>query len=268
MEKPKIALTIAGTDPSGGAGAMADLKSFHSCGVYGMAAITSIVAQNSLGVQHIHNLDAAWLEEQLESVFNDEKPYALKTGMIPTPEMMEVIEIYLKKIDIPYVIDPVMVAKSGDSLMDQSVRQSLKESLLPYADVATPNLPEAEEIVQMTIDSEEKILRAGQYFIQEIGSKGVIIKGGHLEGDAIDHLFTKEGHYEFKSERFPTQHTHGTGCTFSAVITAELAKGKSVFEAVAKAKKYISLAIKHTPEIGKGRGPVNHFAYEKINGWD
>ncbi|AKS66613.1 phosphomethylpyrimidine kinase [Staphylococcus schleiferi] len=268
MEKPKIALTIAGTDPSGGAGAMADLKSFHSCGVYGMAAITSIVAQNSLGVQHIHNLDAAWLEEQLESVFNDEKPHALKTGMIPTPEMMEVIEIYLKKIDIPYVIDPVMVAKSGDSLMDQSVRQSLKESLLPYADVATPNLPEAEEIVQMTIDSEEKILRAGQYFIQEIGSKGVIIKGGHLEGDAIDHLFTKEGHYEFKSERFPTQHTHGTGCTFSAVITAELAKGKSVFEAVAKAKKYISLAIKHTPEIGKGRGPVNHFAYEKINGWD
>ena len=182
--------------------------------------------------------------------------------------MMEVIENYLKKIDIPYVIDPVMVAKSGDSLMDQSVRQSLKESLLPYADVATPNLPEAEEIVEMTIDSEEKILRAGQYFIQEIGSKGVIIKGGHLEGDAIDHLFTKEGHYEFKSERFPTQHTHGTGCTFSAVITAELAKGKSVFDAVAKAKKYISLAIQHTPEIGKGRGPVNHFAYEKINGWD
>lgn len=268
MEKPKIALTIAGTDPSGGAGAMADLKSFHSCGVYGMAAVTSIVAQNSMGVQHIHNLEASWLEEQLASVFNDEMPHALKTGMIPTPEMMEVIASYLQKIDIPYVIDPVMVAKSGDSLMDQKVRNRLKETLLPYADVATPNVPEAEEIAGVTIDSVEKIHQVGRFFIHDIGSKGVIIKGGHLEGDAIDHLFTQEGHYEFKSERFATQHTHGTGCTFSAVITAELAKGKSVYDAVAKAKKYISLAIQHTPEIGKGRGPVNHFAYEKLNGWD
>ncbi|ARJ50261.1 bifunctional hydroxymethylpyrimidine kinase/phosphomethylpyrimidine kinase [Staphylococcus lutrae] len=268
MKKPKIALTIAGTDPSGGAGAMADLKSFHSCGVYGMAAVTSIVAQNSMGVQHIHNLEASWLEEQLESVFSDEMPHAMKTGMIPTPEMMAVIRRFLEKINIPYVIDPVMVAKSGDSLMDQQVRKQLKETLLPFADVATPNIPEAEEITGLVIDSNEKIHQAGQFFIKEIGSKGVVIKGGHLEGDAVDHLFTREAHYEFKSDRYPTKHTHGTGCTFSAVITAELAKGKTVYDAVAKAKHYISLAIKETPEIGKGRGPVNHFAYEKLKGWD
>ncbi|MBI5975508.1 bifunctional hydroxymethylpyrimidine kinase/phosphomethylpyrimidine kinase [Staphylococcus canis] len=268
MNKPKIALTIAGTDPSGGAGAMADLKSFHACGVYGMAAITSIVAQNSLGVQHIHNLDPEWLEEQLESVFNDEMPQAMKTGMVPTPEMMTLIETYLKKINIPYVIDPVMVAKSGDSLMDQQVRDRLKTTLLPYADVATPNVPEAEEIVQFKLDSVDRIHEAGRFFINEIGSKGVVIKGGHLEGDAVDYLFTKEGHYEFQNDRYPTKHTHGTGCTFSAVITAELAKGKSIYDAVHKAKKFISLAIKHTPEIGKGRGPVNHFAYQQENGWD
>lgn len=268
IQKPKIALTIAGTDPSGGAGAMADLKAFHACGVYGMSAITSIVAQNSLGVQHIHNLEPAWLEEQLESVFTDEPPHALKTGMIPTPEMMQIIQQYLKKIDIPYVIDPVMVAKSGDSLMAEQVRNQLKETLLPYADVATPNIPEAEEITGFKIETMDQIHRAGNFFINEIGAKGVVIKGGHLAGDATDYLFTREGYYVFEDERYPTEHTHGTGCTFSAVITAELAKGRSVYEAVAKAKEFISLAIKYTPEIGRGRGPVNHFAYQAQKGWD
>ncbi|QLK86500.1 bifunctional hydroxymethylpyrimidine kinase/phosphomethylpyrimidine kinase [Staphylococcus sp. 17KM0847] len=268
MQKPKIALTIAGTDPSGGAGVMADLKSFHACGVYGMAAVTSIVAQNSLGVQHIHNLNPDWLEEQLESVFNDESPHALKTGMIPTPDMMILIENYLKKVDIPYVIDPVMVAKSGDTLMENEVRQRLKETLLPYADVATPNVPEVEEIVGIKLDSVAQIDKAGKFFINDIGAKGVVIKGGHLEGDATDYLFTRKGRYVFQSERYSTEHTHGTGCTFSAVITAELAKGRSVYDAVAKAKSFISLAIKHTPEIGQGRGPVNHFAYQTLKGWD
>ncbi|MGV3033307.1 bifunctional hydroxymethylpyrimidine kinase/phosphomethylpyrimidine kinase, partial [Staphylococcus chromogenes] len=141
MKSLNIALTIAGTDPSGGAGVMADLKSFHACGVYGMATITSIVAQNSLGVQHIHHLEPSWLEEQLESVYSDELPQALKTGMIPTPEMMDIVARYVKKQTIPYVIDPVMVAKSGDSLMEESVRQSLKDVLLPLADIATPNIP-------------------------------------------------------------------------------------------------------------------------------
>ncbi|ATH59616.1 MULTISPECIES: bifunctional hydroxymethylpyrimidine kinase/phosphomethylpyrimidine kinase [Staphylococcus] len=271
MNKPSIALTIAGTDPTGGAGVMADLKSFHACGVYGMAAITSIVAQNTKGVQHIHNIETQWLKEQLESIFNDELPQALKTGMIASKEMMELIQQYLKKYsDIPYVIDPVMLAKSGDSLMDDDAKSNLQNILLPHATVATPNLPETEEITGISIKDESSIYQAGNIFINEIGSKGVVIKGGHSEdkNKATDYLFTKDNVYTFEEPRYETKHTHGTGCTFSAVITAELAKGKSMYEAVRKAKKFISLSIKYTPEIGQGRGPVNHFAYMKEVGLD
>ena len=179
MNKPKIALTIAGTDPTGGAGVMADLKSFHACGVYGMATITSIVAQNTLGVQHIHNLESSWVKEQLDSVFDDELPQAIKTGMIAT-KTMELIQSYLKEhSNIPYVIDPVMLAKSGDSLMDENTKNHLQSTLLPLADVVTPNIPEAEEITGIKINDEESIRKAGQIFINEIGSKGVVIKGGH-----------------------------------------------------------------------------------------
>ncbi|HDK3162837.1 TPA: bifunctional hydroxymethylpyrimidine kinase/phosphomethylpyrimidine kinase [Staphylococcus aureus] len=271
MIKPKIALTIAGTDPTGGAGVMADLKSFHSCGVYGMGVVTSIVAQNTLGVQNIHNLNHQWVDEQLDSVFNDTLPHAIKTGMITTADTMETIRHYLMQHEsIPYVIDPVMLAKSGDSLMDNDTKQNLQHTLLPLADVVTPNLPEAEEITGLTIDSEEKIMQAGRIFINEIGSKGVIVKGGHSNDTDIakDYLFTKEGVQTFENERFKTKHTHGTGCTFSAVITAELAKGRPLFDAVQKAKKFISMSIQYTPEIGRGRGPVNHFAYLKKEGLD
>ncbi|MGZ1561402.1 bifunctional hydroxymethylpyrimidine kinase/phosphomethylpyrimidine kinase [Staphylococcus argenteus] len=271
MNKPKIALTIAGTDPTGGAGIMADLKSFHSCGVYGMGVVTSIVAQNTMGVQHIHNLDSRWVDEQLDSVFSDTLPHAIKTGMIATADTMDIIRHYLlQQPSIPYVIDPVMLAKSGDSLMDDATKQNLQYTLLPLADVVTPNLPEAEEITGLAIDSEEKILQAGRIFINDIGSKGVVIKGGHSDDINIskDYLFTKDGVETFESERFETKHTHGTGCTFSAVITAELAKGRTLSEAVHKAKKFISLSIQYTPEIGRGRGPVNHFAYLKKEGLD
>lgn len=271
MDKPKLALTIAGTDPTGGAGVMADLKSFHACGVYGMGVITSIVAQNTMGVQHIHNLEPSWVEEQLKSVFDDELPQAIKTGMIATHETMEVIQQYLLKYSsIPYVIDPVMLAKSGDSLMDDATKNKLQHTLLPLADVVTPNLPEAEEITGLKIENEEQIYQAGKLFINEIGSKGVVIKGGHASdlNNAKDYLFTKDGVQIFDNERFATQHTHGTGCTFSAVITAELAKGRTIEQAVAKAKKFISLSIQYTPEIGRGRGPVNHFAYMKKVGLD
>lgn len=271
MNKPKIALTIAGTDPTGGAGVMADLKSFHACGVYSMATITSIVAQNTLGVQHIHNLESSWVKEQLDSVFDDELPQAIKTGMIATKKTMELIQSYLKEhSNIPYVIDPVMLAKSGDSLMDENTKNHLQSTLLPLADVVTPNIPEAEEITGIKINDEESIRKAGQIFINEIGSKGVVIKGGHSAdlNNAKDFLFTKNETYTFENKRFDTKHTHGTGCTFSAVITAELAKGRSIKDAVKKAKEFISLSIEHTPEIGKGRGPVNHFAYMKKVGLD
>ncbi|WP_323704250.1 bifunctional hydroxymethylpyrimidine kinase/phosphomethylpyrimidine kinase [Mammaliicoccus sp. Dog046] len=268
MKKPKIALTIAGTDPTGGAGIMADLKSFQASGVYGMAVPTSIVSQNTLGVQAVHHLTVDVIESQLKSVFDDEQPHAIKTGMIASEGMMNAIKPYIEASNKPYVIDPVMVAKSGDALMDEQGKNKLKEILLSLATVVTPNIPEAEEIVGFKIQTEEEIKKAGAFFLNEIGSKGVVIKGGHLEGDAIDYLFTNEGIKHWTSERFNTKHTHGTGCTFSAVITAELAKGHTIEEAVHTAKRFITLAIQHTPEIGKGQGPVNHFAYQKIEGLD
>jgi len=271
MNKPKIALTIAGTDPTGGAGVTADLKSFHSCGVYGMATITSIVAQNTLGVQHIHNLETSWVKEQLDSIFSDELPQAIKTGMIATKETMELIRDYLSThADIPYVLDPVMLAKSGDSLMDDDTKDHLQSTLLPLADVVTPNIPEAEEITGLTINDEDSMRQVGSIFINEIGSKGVVIKGGHSAdlNKAKDFLFTADDVFIFENKRFDTRHTHGTGCTFSAVIAAELAKGRSIYQAVKKAKEFISLSIEYTPEIGNGRGPVNHFAYMKKEGLD
>ena len=141
----------------------------------------------------------------------------------------------------------------------------IRDRLLPKATVVTPNIPEAEDITGFKIQTEEEIKKAGDFFLNEIGAKGVVIKGGHLEVDAIDYLFTNNGMRTWTSERFSTKHTHGTGCTFSAVITAELAKGHAIEEAVEVAKRFITLAIKHTPEIGKGRGPVNHFAYQKLS---
>ena len=242
MSKLNIALTIAGTDPTGGAGIMADLKSFQAREVYGMAVVTSVVAQNTLGVQMIRNLDLDILEAQLKSVFDDITPDSIKTGMIANADMMKLIKKYLPK-DVPYVVDPVMVATSGDKLIDDVARKHLKEEILPLATIITPNVPEAEEIVNFKILTEDDVNRAGKFIIDEVGCKSVVIKGGHLTGEA-------------------TNHTHGTGCTFSAVITAELAKGKSIVEAVEIGKKFITAAIKYTPELGHGNGPVNHIAFK------
>ena len=262
MSKLNIALTIAGTDPTGGAGIMADLKSFQAREVYGMAVVTSVVAQNTLGVQMIRNLDLDILEAQLKSVFDDITPNSIKTGMIANADMMKLIKKYLPK-DVPYVVDPVMVATSGDKLIDDVARKHLKEEILPLATIITPNVPEAEEIVDFKIVTEDDVNRAGKFIIDEVGCMSVVIKGGHLTGEAKDYLFLNDGTKKvWTSERFKTNHTHGTGCTFSAVITAELAKGKSIVEAVDIGKKFITAAIKYTPEIGHGNGPVNHIAFK------
>lgn len=262
MSKLNIALTIAGTDPTGGAGIMADLKSFQAREVYGMAVVTSVVAQNTLGVQMIRNLDLDILESQLKSVFDDITPDSIKTGMIANADMMKLIKRYLPK-DVPYVVDPVMVATSGDKLIDDVARKHLKEEILPLATIITPNVPEAEEIVNFKILTEDDVNRAGKFIIDEVGCESVVIKGGHLTGEAKDYLFLNDGTKKvWTSERFKTNHTHGTGCTFSAVITAELAKGKSIIEAVDIGKKFITAAIKYTPELGHGNGPVNHIAFK------
>ena len=262
MSRLNIALTIAGTDPTGGAGIMADLKSFQAREVYGMAVVTSVVAQNTLGVQMIRNLDLDILEAQLKSVFDDITPDSIKTGMIANADMMKLIKKYLPK-DVPYVVDPVMVATSGDKLIDDVARKHLKEEILPLATIITPNVPEAEEIVDFKIVTEDDVNRAGKFIIDEVGCTSVVIKGGHLTGEAKDYLFLNDGTKKvWTSERFKTNHTHGTGCTFSAVITAELAKGKSIVEAVDIGKKFITAAIKYTPEIGHGNGPVNHIVFK------
>lgn len=167
------------------------------------------------------------LKAQLESVFSDISPQAVKTGMLATTKIMEMIQPYLKQLDCPYVLDPVMVATSGDALIDTSARDYLKTNLLPLATIITPNLPEAEEIVGFSIKDQEDMQKAGRLILKEFGPQSVVIKGGHLEGGAKDLLFTKDEEFVWESPRIQTCHTHGTGCTFAAVITAELAKGKA-----------------------------------------
>jgi len=179
----------------------------------------------------------------LESVFSDISPQAVKTGMLATTKIMEMIQPYLKQLDCPYVLDPVMVATSGDALIDTSARDYLKTNLLPLATIITPNLPEAEEIVAFSIKDQEDMQKAGRLILKEFGPQSVVIKGGHLEGGAKDFLFTKDEEFVWESPRIQTCHTHGTGCTFAAVITAELAKGKSLYQAVDKAKAFITRAI-------------------------
>lgn len=255
------ALTIAGTDPSGGAGVMADLKSFQSRNVYGMAVITSVVAQNTKGVHHIEDISLESLEKQLYDVYTDIHPNSIKTGMISTPDMVDLITPYLQ-LGGSYVMDPVMVATSSDRLVSEEAVNRLKVKLIQLATVVTPNRWEAEVLADMSIGCETDIQVAGRRIIDELGPQVVVIKGGHIGKSARDYVFTKEGDYRtWDSPKFDTIHTHGTGCTFSAVIAAELAKGRPVFDAIGIAKSYISVAIKYNPALGHGSGPINHMAY-------
>ncbi|HEM3617120.1 TPA: bifunctional hydroxymethylpyrimidine kinase/phosphomethylpyrimidine kinase [Streptococcus suis] len=263
MTSLHVALSIAGTDPTGGAGVMADLKSFQARSVYGMAVVTSVVAQNTKGVQLIRHLDQEILEEQLKSVFQDIVPDAIKTGMLAQVETIELVASYLAEQKCPYVLDPVMVATSGDRLIEENAIQALKTKLLPLATIITPNLPEAEVFVGRTLKSENDIMNAGRWIRKELGVKNVVIKGGHLANVASDYLFLEDGEVRIISAaRIATNHTHGTGCTYAAVITAELAKGRTVAQAVETAKRFITEAIQTAPELGHGNGPVNHTTYK------
>ncbi len=262
MTSLHVALSIAGTDPTGGAGIMADLKSFQARSVYGMAVVTSVVAQNTKGVQLIRHLDQEILEEQLKSVFQDIVPDAIKTGMLAQVETIELVASYLAEQKCPYVLDPVMVATSGDRLIEEDAIQALKTKLLPLATIITPNLPEAEVLVGRTLKSENDIMNAGRWIRKELEVKNVVIKGGHLAKVASDYLFLEDGEVRIISAaRIATNHTHGTGCTYAAVITAELSKGRTVAQAVETAKRFITEAIQTAPELGHGNGPVNHTTY-------
>ncbi|MFP7495069.1 bifunctional hydroxymethylpyrimidine kinase/phosphomethylpyrimidine kinase [Terribacillus saccharophilus] len=262
MPDVRSALTIAGTDPSGGAGIQADLKTFQEREVYGMSVITSLVAQNTTGVQAIHHIPVAFLEQQLTSIFSDIVPAAVKTGMIASEEMMRCIAAFLAESKITYVMDPVMYAKSGHALMGEDSREALKTYLVPLASLVTPNIPEAEELTGIQIYDEASIKTAAKMIVREYGAKAVLMKGGHMEGtSAADWLYDGENFASYTADRFQTRHTHGTGCTYSAAITAELAKGKSLQEAVKIGKAFVTDSIRYSLQLGKGNGPTNHWGH-------
>lgn len=260
MKKPACALTIAGTDPSGGAGIQADLKTFQELQSYGMSVITSVVAQNTTGVQMVRHLPLDFINQQLDSVLSDMPVHAVKTGMIAEAGMMEIIAKKIKRVDAPYVMDPVLVATSGDKLSDDGAYLTLRSLLLPLTTLVTPNIPEAEFLTGEKIDTAEDMKLAAEMIVKELGAGAALVKGGHLDGDAVDYLFDGSNMHSFSAPRIETQNTHGTGCTYSAAITAYLSKQTPLYEAVQLAKQFVTAAIRHSFDIGAGNGPTNHFA--------
>ena len=267
MNKTVKALTIAGSDSGGGAGIQADLKTFQELEVFGMSALTAVTAQNTLGVQGVYPLSVEAVQQQIRSIGEDIGTDALKTGMLFSSEIIQAVAEEIKHFQWKnVVVDPVMIAKGGASLLQSEAVTALKKFLLPLATVITPNIPEAEVLTGITINTSEDRQKAAQY-LWELGVAHVVIKGGHGEGDedVVDLLYDGQEFTEYKSKRIHTKNTHGTGCTFAAAVTAELAKGKNVKEAVQVAKAFIQAAIENQIEVGHGHGPTNHWAYRKSN---
>ena len=252
------ALTIAGSDSSAGAGIQADLKTFAALGVYGLSALTAITAQNTLGVRMAEDLAPELVEAQIDAVLEDIGADAAKTGMLSSPLIIEAVAGRVRKWDLRLVVDPVMRAKSGDPLLRPEAVATLRAQLLPLAEVVTPNLPEAEALTGRRIETLDD-MRAAASAIFALGPRHVVVKGGHRTTEPVDIYFDGKRCLELRAERLQTPHTHGTGCTFSAAITALLARGMPVEEAVAGAKHYITGAIRHAPGLGHGHGPVGHF---------
>lgn len=256
---PPIALTIAGSDPSGGAGIQADLKTFHQFGVYGEAVLTLITVQNSVRVSRVEVLPCGLVLEQIAAVLEDIPPAAAKTGALGSADMVAAVACAAAKFVFPLVVDPVMVSKHGLPLLPADAVDAIRDLLLPRAALITPNGPEAQALTGIAIGCVEDMRRAACR-LREMGARAALIKGGHLEGDAIDVLLDDAGWHEFPAARVATPHTHGTGCTYSAAITAGLAAGLPLTEAVGRAKRFIDQAIRSNPGLGHGSGPVNHFA--------
>lgn len=260
MRNYKIAtLTIAGSDSSGGAGIQADLKTFSAIGTYGMSVITAITAQNTQGVFMVEDLSKDIIRKQIEVVMDDIEPKAIKIGMVSSPEIIDEIVETLEKYDTKYlVVDPVMISKSGYSLLKPEAKNALIKRLIPKAYIITPNILEAEELTGMKINTLEDMREVGEKILT-LGPKFVLMKGGHLEGEAVDILVGRNIFKAYKSERLNRKNTHGTGCTLSSAITAHLALGYDIEKSVELSKEYITDAIKNSFDIGKGVGPVHHF---------
>lgn len=256
---PAVALTIAGSDPSGGAGIQADLKTFHQFGVYGEAVLTLITVQNTTAVTRVECLHPRLVQEQLEAVLADIPPMAAKTGALGNLAIVETVADAARDFGFPLVVDPVMISKHGAPLVSEESGQAIRNKLLPLAFLVTPNLDEAAALTGLEIRSVED-MRLAAWRLCELGAKAALVKGGHLEDTATDVLFSGKVWTEFPAEVIRTPHTHGTGCTYSAAITAELARGTELVTAVSRAKRFITEAIRSNPGLGRGVGPVNHFA--------
>jgi hydroxymethylpyrimidine/phosphomethylpyrimidine kinase len=254
-----VALTIAGSDPSGGAGIQADLKTFHQFGVYGEAAITLLTIQNTRGVTRVELVPPDIIREQVEAAVSDIPPQAAKTGALGGVEQVELLAVMAAAFPFPLVVDPVMVSKHGARLLSPDAEQALRSRLLPHCTLVTPNIAEAEALSGITIDDPKDAEQAGRR-IAELGPRAVLIKGGHLEGAPTDLLYAGGAFHWIEGQRVQTTNTHGTGCTYSSAITALLARGKPLLDAVRISKLYIQGAIETAPGLGSGAGPVNHFA--------
>lgn len=264
------ALTIAGSDSGGGAGIQADLKTFQELGVFGMSAITAITVQNTLGVHGVYPLPVSAALEQMQAIADDMNADAVKTGMLFSAELIEGVAGKIREIGWRnLVVDPVMVAKGGARLLQEDAVEALKKHLIPLALVVTPNLPEAEVLTGLTLKTSEDAREAAKT-IHAMGARHVVIKGGHAghSEKSVDLLYDGSGFVELPGRRIQTPNTHGTGCTFSAAACAELAKGKTVEEALRTAKQFIQSAIEYPISVGHGHGPTNHWAYRKKGAGD
>jgi hydroxymethylpyrimidine/phosphomethylpyrimidine kinase len=256
----RTALTIAGSDSGGGAGIQADLKTFAALGVYGTSAITAVTAQNTVGVTASIALEADFVTAQIEAVAGDITIHATKIGMLANAAIVEAVVAAIEELELPLVVvDPVMIAKSGDRLLDEDGVLAIRGELLSLARVVTPNLPEAEALSGRRIQSLADARDAART-IRKMGARAVIIKGGHgTSSEVVDLLLDGEAIYEFRTTRIDTRNTHGTGCTFASAVAAHLAHGRTLAEAAERAQRYVAGAIAHGLSIGHGHGPLNHF---------
>lgn len=256
---PPVALTIAGSDPSGGAGLQADLKTFHQHGVYGAAAVTLITVQNTVSLARVEVLSADLVSQQIAAVIADIPPNAAKTGALGSIEVVGAVAALAAEFQFPLIVDPVMISKHGARLISPEAEAALKSELLPHAFLVTPNIPEAELLSGLEISDEKDMLRAARRLC-DAGCLAVLIKGGHLAGPAVDLLFDCEEVTRFEGARVDSRHTHGTGCALSAAITANLALGVGLKEAVSRAKRFVQAGIETAPGLGRGYGPLNFWA--------
>jgi hydroxymethylpyrimidine/phosphomethylpyrimidine kinase len=254
-----VALTIAGSDPSGGAGIQADLKTFHQHAVYGASAVTLLTVQNTRTVAGIEFVAPAFVAAQIDAVVSDIPPQAAKTGALGRADIIEAVADRARGFRFPLVVDPVMVSKHGLPLLADDAVDALVKRLLPHAALVTPNLPEAARLAGFAVEDAAGMERAARA-IHAMGARNVLVKGGHLAESAMDLLFADGRVTVFPGERIASAHTHGTGCTLAAAITARLARGDALVEAVAGARRFVREAIATAPALGGGCGPVNHFA--------